>query len=95
MISSSQRAKLRGLANTIEPIIHIGKDGITENVIKQVDDALNARELIKGTVQQNSSYTAKEACNELAEQLNAETVQAIGRKFTLYRKSNDNPQIMV
>ncbi len=60
---------------------------------KQVDDALEARELIKGTVLQNSAYTAKEALAELAEAVNAQAVQSIGRKFVLYRPSQKNPKI--
>ena len=84
MITSKQRAKLRGMAQTIEPIVHIGKDGITENLVRQVDDAL-----IKGTVQQNSSLTAREACDELAETLGAEGVSVLGRKFVLYRRSKE------
>ena len=89
MITSKQRAKLRSMAQTIEPIVHIGKDGITENLVRQADDALAARELIKGTVQQNSSLTAREACDELAETLGAEGVSVLGRKFVLYRRSKE------
>ena len=60
-LTSKQRAQLRGLANTIDTIIHIGKDGIGENLVKQTDDALEARELIKGRVLENSLLTAREA----------------------------------
>ena len=94
MINSAQRARLRGLANDIEPILHIGKDGIGENLVKQADEALAARELIKGTVQRNAEYTAKEALEELARRLGAEPVQAIGRRFTLYRKAKE-PKILL
>lgn len=93
MLSSAQRAKLRSMASTMEPIVHVGKEGIGPNLIKQVDDALEARELIKGTVLQNSEYTAKEALAELAEAVNAQAVQSIGRKFVLYRPSQKNPKI--
>ncbi len=93
MLSSAQRAKLRSMASTMEPIVHVGKEGISPNLIKQVDDALEARELIKGTVLQNSAYTAKEALAELAEAVNAQAVQSIGRKFVLYRPSQKNPKI--
>ncbi len=85
-MTSAERAKLRGMANTMEPIIHIGKEGITPAVLKQADDALTARELIKGTVLKNCDYTAREALNMLCEELGAEGIQAIGRRFTLYRK---------
>ena len=92
MISGKQRAQLRGLANGIDTIVQIGKGGITENVVKQVDDALNAREVIKGRVLENSLITAREACGELAEKCGAEPVQTIGTKFVLYRESNDIPK---
>ena len=88
-MTSSLRAKLRSEANSLEPIIHIGKDGITEAVLKQADDALTARELIKGTVLKNCDYTAKDALSILCEKLGAEGVQAIGSRFTLYR---ENPE---
>mgnify|MGYP000821294221 CR=1 FL=1 len=60
-MTSKQRAYLRSLANTMEPIIHVGKDGVNENMIKQASDALEARELIKGTVLQNSPMSARDA----------------------------------
>ena len=84
-----QRAKLRGMAQKMEPILHIGKDGITENLVKQADDALTARELIKGTVLKNSALTARGAADELAAALGAEGVSVLGRKFVLYRESED------
>lgn len=93
MVTSKQRAKLRGMAQALEPILHIGKDGITDNLLKQADDALEARELIKGTVQQNSAYSAREACDELAERLGADGVSAMGRKFVLYRESKEKKKI--
>ena len=86
MLNTKQRATLRAMANPLEPIIHIGKGGINEHLIKQVDDALTARELIKGTVQENAEYTAKEALQVLCQRVCAEPVQAIGRKFVLYRR---------
>ena len=84
-MTSSERAKLRSMANGLEPIIHIGKEGITESVLKQLDDALTARELVKGTVLKTCDYTAREALDALCEELGAEGVQAIGRRFTIYR----------
>lgn len=89
MITSKQRAYLRSLANGIPTICQIGKDGINDNLVKQLSDALNARELVKTHVLENSPYTAKEACAELAEILSAEPVQVIGGKFTLYRQAED------
>lgn len=93
MITSKQRSYLRGLANKIQPIFQIGKSDVEENFVKQVDDALKARELIKITVLETSEYTAREASDMLCKKLNCEGVQAIGRKFVLYRKSEDKPKI--
>ena len=87
MINSRQRAQLRGLANGIDTILHIGKDGVTENVVRQCSDALEARELIKGKVLENSLLTAREVCDELCAACRAEPVQVIGSKFVLYRES--------
>lgn len=87
MINSRQRAQLRGLANGIDTILHVGKDGVTENVVRQCSDALEARELIKGKVLENSLLTAREVCDELCAACRAEPVQVIGGKFVLYRES--------
>ena len=87
MLTSKERAYLRGLANTEKAIMQIGKDGIGENLIKTVSDALEARELIKLTVLENCNYTPKEAANELAEAVNAEVCGVVGRKIILYRES--------
>mgnify|MGYP001084072923 CR=1 FL=1 len=85
-LTSKQRAQLRGLANTIDTIIHIGKDGIGENLVKQTDDALEGRELIKGRVLENNiEYDARLAAQELAKATRSEVVQVIGSKFVLYR----------
>ena len=86
-LTSKQRAQLRGMAANLDTIVHVGKDGIGENLIKQVNDALEARELIKGTVQQNCDLSAKEALEALCEMVHAEPVQCIGRRFVLYRRS--------
>lgn len=94
-MTSKQRAMLRGMANTIDTILYIGKDGIVPGTIKQASDALEARELMKGCVLQGCPLTAKEALSELARQLNAEPVQAIGRRFVLYRPSEENPRIVL
>ena len=88
-LTSKQRAQLRGLANGIDTIVHIGKDGITENLVKQADDALEARELIKCRVQENSMLTAREACQELSWLTRSEPVQVIGTRFVLYRQQHD------
>ena len=84
-LSSKQRAYLRSLSNDLDVIVHIGKDGIGDNLVKQANDALEARELIKGRVLENSMYTAREAAEELAVATRSEVVQVIGSKFVLYR----------
>lgn len=94
-MTSKQRAYLRGLANTMEPIVHVGKDGVSENMVKQVSDALEARELIKGTVLQNSPLTAREAIGRLCEETNAEPVQCIGNRFVIYRAREKDPKIVL
>ena len=88
-LTSKQRAQLRGIAAGEDTIIHIGKDGISENLIKQVNDALEARELVKGRVLENSLYTAREAAEILAEATESEVIQVIGYRFVLYRKNPD------
>ena len=88
MLTSKQRAQLRGLAATEDTIVHIGKGGITDNIVTQMNDALKARELVKGKVLENSMLTAREACDELCEKCRAEGVQVIGTKFVLYRPSH-------
>ena len=87
-LTSKQRAYLRSLANTMDPIVQIGKEGITPNLVKQTWDALEARELIKCRVLENSMLTAREACQELSELTRSEQVQVIGTKFVLYRPSH-------
>lgn len=94
-LTSKQRATLRRMAQDFEPILYIGKDDITENVLKQADDALTARELIKCSVQQNSEITAKEACVSLCEKLGAQGVSVIGRKFVIYRESENKKKIEI
>jgi len=87
-LTSKQRAQLRGLANGIDTIVHIGKEGIGENLIRQANDALEARELIKCKVLENSMLTPREACEQLSRLTRSEQVQVIGTKFVLYRESH-------
>ena len=92
-LTSKQRAQLRGLANTMDTILQVGKDGIGENLVKQADDALEARELIKGRVLENNiEYDARTAAAELAKATRSEVVQVIGSKFVLYRESHSKPK---
>ena len=88
-LTSKQRAQLRGVANSIDTIVHIGKDGITDNLVKQANDALEAREIIKCKVQENSMLTAREACDQPSRLTRSEQVQVIGTKFVLYRQHYD------
>ncbi|NLM11362.1 MAG: ribosome assembly RNA-binding protein YhbY [Clostridiaceae bacterium] len=93
MLTGKQRSYLRSLANVIPAIFQIGKGGISDNVIKQFDEALEARELVKGTVLKNSEFSAREVSEELALSLGAEIVQVIGNRFVLYRESKENKVI--
>lgn len=95
MITSKQRATLRALANPIPAILQIGKGGICENFLKQVDDALEARELVKITILETAMLDTRATCNEVAERLGAEPVQSIGSKFVLYRESKDHKTITI
>ena len=92
-LTSKQRAQLRGLANGIDTILIIGKDGIGDNLIKQADDALEARELIKGKVLETAPGFAGEIAAQLAEATGSEVVQVIGMRFILFRRNLKNPKI--
>ena len=94
-MTGKQRAALRSMANTMDPILFIGREGIGPNTVQEADDALEARELVKGTVQQNCPLSAREALTALCEALAAEPIQCIGRRFVLYRPSRENPRIQV
>ena len=85
MLTSKQRAYLRSLANSAETILQVGKEGISENLIKQVDDALRARELIKISVLKNCTDDPKELARILAERTGSQVVQVIGKKIVLYK----------
>jgi RNA-binding protein len=93
MLTSKQRAYLRGLAAAEDTIVIIGKGGITENIIIQMNDALKARELVKGRALENSLLTAREAADALSETCRAEVVQVIGSKFVLYKRNEQKPKI--
>ena len=95
MLTSKQRAYLRGLANTLEPIFIIGKGGLNDNMIADIDAALEARELIKVKILNNSMAEPREASHEIAGRISADVVQVIGGKFVLYRQSQENPHIVL
>ncbi len=95
MLTSKQRAYLRGLANRLDTILIVGKGEITDNIIMQADTALTARELIKGKALENSAYSSREAAEIIAEKCSADVVQVIGSKFVLYRPNPDEPVIVL
>lgn len=95
MLTSKQRASLRSLANGMDTIFQLGKGGVNDNFIAQVDDALTARELIKLRILESSMYTAREAADEIAPLVGAEVVQVIGTKFVLYRQNKEKPKIEI
>lgn len=94
-MTSKQRAYLRSLANPLQPIVYIGKGGLSDTIEKQADDALTARELVKGKVLESAPDTAREAAEALAQAVNAEVVQVIGRVFVLYRRNEKEPTIVL
>ena len=93
MLNSKQRAYLRSLATSLDTIFQIGKSGISEETALQVSNALEARELIKLRVLENSGYTAREAAEELATATDSEVVTTVGTKFVLYRESEKKKRI--
>ena len=92
MITSKQRAQLRAMAAALHTELQIGKGGITENVVRQTEEALAARELIKGRVLDNSLLSAREACDALC---GADGVQVIGSKFVLFKQNEKAPRIVL
>lgn len=95
MLTSKQRAYLRALANPIDTIFQVGKGGVGDAMVKSISDALEARELIKLKVLDNSDYSAREAANEIAELVGADVVSVVGKKFVLYRESEENKTIIL
>lgn len=91
MITTKQRALLRGHANKLEVILQIGKGGVTSTILKQANDAMQAREMIKCKVLDNSMLTAKEVAQNLAEGSEAEIIQVIGSKFVLFKQNKKEP----
>lgn len=87
MITTKQRAYLRGLGNALDPVMQIGKEGLTENVVTSVELLLQARELVKIKMLNNCDFDTKTLANEVAKMLGADVVQVIGNIFILYKKS--------
>lgn len=94
MLKGKQRSYLKSLANRLKPITQIGKDGISDEFLESLDDMLRARELVKISILDNAGLDANETANIICEKLRCEYVQAIGSKFTLYRKNLENPKII-
>ena len=93
MLTSKQRAYLRSLAVHLDTIFQIGKGGVNENMTEQIANALEARELIKLRVLDNSGYTSREAAEEIAQIVDAEVVQTVGTRFVLYKESKKHKKI--
>ena len=95
MITSKQRAQLRAMAQHIDTIFQIGKGGITEEICYQIANSLEARELIKARVLDNSGYTAKEAAAVIAEVIECDVVSCVGSRFVLYKESTKKKRIEI
>ena len=93
MLNSKQRAYLRSLSTDLDTIFQIGKSGVTDEICIQIANALEARELIKARVLDNSGYSTKEAANEIAEAINCDVVSCVGSKFVLYKESEKKKRI--
>ena len=94
-LTSKQRSQLRGIAAGEDTIFQVGKGGINDALIASVNDALRARELVKGKVLENSMLTAREACDALSEACGAEQVQVIGTNFVLYKRNPKEPKLFL
>lgn len=94
MLKGKQRAYLRSIANTLKPVTQIGKEGVTESFLEQLDNMLRAREIVKVTILETAGLETKETANAVCEALRAEFVQAIGSKFTLYKRNMEEPKIL-
>lgn len=92
-MTSKQRAYLKGLAMTMDPVIHVGKASVTPELIASVNEAIEKRELIKIAVLKNCIDDPKEIANVIAERTHSQLVQVIGKKIVLYRKNKEKPKI--
>ena len=95
MLTSKQRAYLRSLATELDTIFQIGKGGISEETCLQISNALEARELIKARVLDNSGYSAKEAAEEISKAIDCDVVSCVGSKFVLYKESEKKKRILL
>jgi len=95
MLTGKQRSYLKSLAHELEPTVYVGKSGMTENIIKEMEIGFETRELVKIKLQEGCELSKDEVADMIIEETGCEFVQAIGRKVTLYRRSKDNPQIVL
>lgn len=95
MLTSKQRSYLRSLAVGEPDIIHVGKEGLTANLVVQAKDALKSRELIKIKVQQNCLEEVSVLAQELSRSTDSDVVQVIGNKFVLYKRNHMEPKIVL
>jgi RNA-binding protein len=93
MLTGKQKRHLRSLAHHLDPIFQVGKGGVNENLIRQIEETLEVRELIKVSVLQNCDQDKDEVAQELAQGAKAELVQVIGKTIVLYKESEENIQI--
>ena len=94
-LTGKQRAYLRSLCNALQPVLYIGKEGITDATVTEAWNVLEARELIKCSVQREAPLSAREACQALCERVHAAPVQCIGSKFSIYRPRRKDPTIQL
>lgn len=95
MLKPKQRSYLKSLANPLKPLVHIGKEGLSDSLLAQLDECLTSHELVKVSVLENSQLSAKEIASEVCEKTRSEFVQAIGNRFTLYRKNYEEQKIQL
>jgi RNA-binding protein len=95
MLTGKQRSYLKGLANQLNPMLQIGKDGISDSFLQQLEENLEDHELVKINILNNNYLDTKETAFELCEQLDAEFVQAIGNKVVIYREAEEEPEIQL
>lgn len=93
MLNSRQRAYLMNLANNLDPVVQIGKNGVSPEAVQSTEEAFNTRELLKGAVLKNAPLDPKEAADMLAERTRSQAVRVVGRKFVLYKPFRDKPVI--
>lgn len=89
MLTGKQRSYLKKLAQTVQPAVIVGRAGVTDAVMQTIDEYLTANELLKVAIQEGAELEAKETANQVADELKADFVQAIGRRFVLYQRAKD------